>query len=307
MKDEVEEFNKLQQVDSVEKYQEEFESLRSLLLAKNPSLSEQYFVSSFLSGLKEELKPMVRLMKPQTLLEAFEVAQLQEQSLEVLFRKQKALTLGKVSAQGSKVSNTYKVPATAEVKPPPISNVRKISPQELQERRKKGLCFKCGEKFGIGHQCAMKHLNFMLLDEDPDPGGDTILADLAEAEMTAGNVLEASLYELSSSLQWKTITLQGKIDGQWMNILVDTGSSDSYIHSEQVQKLALKKQQTEPTSVIIADGSTVTSHQLCPRVKWEIQGHKFCHDLRSMNVGVWDMILGVDWMTSYSPITLDFQ
>lgn len=64
-KNAVKEFNKLQQVDSIEKYQEDFESFRSLLLAKNPYLTEQYFLSSFISGLKEELKPMVRLMKPQ--------------------------------------------------------------------------------------------------------------------------------------------------------------------------------------------------------------------------------------------------
>lgn len=116
---------------------------------------------------------MVRLMKPQGLLEAFEVAQLQEQSLEILFRKQKLSSLGKPSVSGHKTGSTYKVPVTAE--PQPARNVRKISPQELQERREKGLCFKCGDKFGFGHQCAMKHLNFMLLDEEPDPGGDSTL------------------------------------------------------------------------------------------------------------------------------------
>lgn len=106
-RDEVETFNKLQQVDTVSGYQEEFEGLRSLLLAKNPHLTEQYFVSSFIRGLKEELKPMVRMMRPQNLLEAFEVAQLQEQSLDLLFKKQKVLNMGKGQNLITKGSSTF--------------------------------------------------------------------------------------------------------------------------------------------------------------------------------------------------------
>lgn len=85
--DEVEEFNKLQQLRSVIKYQEKFGSLRTLMLVKNPRLPEDYFISTFVSGLKDELKPTVRMMKPRTLMEVFEVAMLQEQSLKMSSRK----------------------------------------------------------------------------------------------------------------------------------------------------------------------------------------------------------------------------
>lgn len=215
--------------------------------------------------------------------------------------------MGKPTVLGHKTGSTYKVLVTAEVKPQPASNVPMISPQELQETREKGLCFKCGDKFGLGHQCAMKHLNFMLLDEDPEPGGDTILAELEEAEDKVGNIVEAFLYALSSSLQRKTITLQDRLCGQLMNILVDTGSSDSYLNSKHVKQMALRQQWVELFSMIIVDGSTLTSTVVCPKVKWEVQGNKFCYDLKSMNVRVWDMVLGVDWMTSYSSITFDFK
>lgn len=52
--DEVEEFNELQQLGSVREYQEKFEELRTLMLLRDPYLTESYFVSSFVSGLKEE-------------------------------------------------------------------------------------------------------------------------------------------------------------------------------------------------------------------------------------------------------------
>lgn len=70
-RDVVEEFNKLQQKGSLVEYQEQFEELRSLMMGKNPHLSESYFVSSFISGLKVEIKPMLHLLKPITFQRAF--------------------------------------------------------------------------------------------------------------------------------------------------------------------------------------------------------------------------------------------
>ena len=80
-RDEVEEFNKLHQTSTVKDYQERFEELSSLMLVRDPHLSESYFVSSFISGIKEEIRPMVKMLKPNTLIEAFEIAEWQEQSL----------------------------------------------------------------------------------------------------------------------------------------------------------------------------------------------------------------------------------
>lgn len=60
----VAEFNKLRQTDSVLAYQEQFEELRALMLVSNNSLSEQYFISSFISGLKEEIKFVVQMFLP---------------------------------------------------------------------------------------------------------------------------------------------------------------------------------------------------------------------------------------------------
>ena len=55
----VEKFNVLQQKGSVEEYRERFEELKPLMMIKNKNLHESYFISSFISGLKEEIKPMV--------------------------------------------------------------------------------------------------------------------------------------------------------------------------------------------------------------------------------------------------------
>lgn len=57
----------------------------------------------------------------------------------------------------------------------------------------------------------------------------------------------------------------------------------------------------------IVDGSILSNNSFCPNVMWEIQGYSFVHSLVTMNIRVWDLILGVDWMTQYSSITFDFK
>ena len=54
MSDVIEEFKMLKQTGVVE-YLDKFEELRALLWNTQPHLTEQYFVSNFVSGLKEEL------------------------------------------------------------------------------------------------------------------------------------------------------------------------------------------------------------------------------------------------------------
>ena len=72
----MEEFNKLRQSSKVEEYKEKFEELKTLMIIRNQHLDEEYFVSSFISGLKEEIKTMIRMLKLATLSEAFELAAL---------------------------------------------------------------------------------------------------------------------------------------------------------------------------------------------------------------------------------------
>lgn len=70
----IEVFNKLRQKGSVVEYQEQFEELKSQVMLSLPNLPETYYTSIFTSGLKEEIKSMVTIIKPTTLVKAFEVA-----------------------------------------------------------------------------------------------------------------------------------------------------------------------------------------------------------------------------------------
>lgn len=72
------EFNRLRQQTTVLEYQAKFEELQPLVLRKYSGLSEDYFVASFISGLREELQHTVGVFQSSTLHHAISLARLQE-------------------------------------------------------------------------------------------------------------------------------------------------------------------------------------------------------------------------------------
>lgn len=85
--DTVEEFNKLKQQGSVEDYLRRFEELKALIGAAHPSLPESYFVSSFISGLRDDLRFVVKMLGPVSVRQAAKKARLQEVTWEAVFKK----------------------------------------------------------------------------------------------------------------------------------------------------------------------------------------------------------------------------
>ncbi|XP_072059552.1 uncharacterized protein [Arachis hypogaea] len=69
---------------------------------------------------------------------------------------------------------------------------RRLSNEDWAERQRKGLCFRCGEKWGPDHRCSMKHYQIILLGEDAEEeaAGDVGMNQEAHAgeEEAAGDV-----------------------------------------------------------------------------------------------------------------------
>ena len=63
----VEDFNQLHQSSSLEDYLAQFEELKALLLVRNPTMPNSYFLESLIGGLTASVKPLVRAFNPQTL------------------------------------------------------------------------------------------------------------------------------------------------------------------------------------------------------------------------------------------------
>ena len=100
----------------------------------------------------------------------------------------------------------------------------------------------------------------------------------------------------------RTVRLLGQIGEQEILILVDSGSSHSFLSETVAERLNLQVQQMNRVSVKIADGGTLTCSGVVPNCKWHTQGYEFSSDLRVLSLGCYDMVVGIDWLESCGPM-----
>ncbi|XP_074374278.1 uncharacterized protein LOC141714672 [Apium graveolens] len=84
-------------------------------------------------------------------------------------------------------------------------------------------------------------------------------------------------------------------------VLIDSGATRSFISKSFVDKLNFETQlMQEPLSIILANQDRVYVNHICPYCAIEIAGHVFPTNLIPFQLGEFDVILGMDWLTSFS-------
>jgi hypothetical protein len=89
-------------------------------------------------------------------------------------------------------------------------------------------------------------------------------------------------------------------------ILVDSGSSTSFVNSNFVARAGLPAVPVPPVSVKVANGEIMQSNTQVKQLPWWMQGHTFYTDMRVLAVGAYDAVLGMDWLESHNPMTVDW-
>ena len=74
-----------------------------------------------------------------------------------------------------------------------------------------------------------------------------------------------------------------------------------------MESLKLKTIKMAPLTATIANGTTISSGLFCPSVTWSLPSYNFSFPIVIMSLGIWDVILGLDWMAHYNIITFDFK
>jgi hypothetical protein len=105
----------------------------------------------------------------------------------------------------------------------------------------------------------------------------------------------------------KTIRLLGRIDKKQILILVDSGSSATFISSKAVEQLGYSTQAAPEVKVTVASGSQMTSNQQVQEVTWWTQGNTFSASTRVLELPHYDLILGMDWLERFSPMWVHWR
>ena len=316
-------FTKLRQRGSIEDYQTEFETLSNQI----SGLSEEFRISTFLSGLKDELRIIVTMFKPSTLAAAFGLARLQE---EEVGRKQYPYRNNQTqnnlynptfkTTPKAPIQNTLTRPAPPILRLPapnrfePANNrspypVKRISPNQMQERREKGLCYFCDEKYQAGHRCNRPRLYLlegMEFEEEEELKEDEVINQIgAVPEGSQAELLRISLHAIAGAPSPRTMRLVGTIGKHAVIILIDTGSTHNFVDRSVAKKIKLPVEESN-LAVQVANGDTLSCHGHCKAVAIAMQKCNIVTNLFVLTLGGCDVVLGVDWLRSLGTIRWNF-
>ena len=133
---------RLRQTSMVAMYKAEFEAMSNRI----KGLSPLHKLSCFPSGLKDEIRLPMRMLNPQSLNEAFGLAKIQE---EYELSCKKSVKFQQETGKGSLLGLPKR---NVVVESKPRIPIKRLTPAQMDERRNRGLCYNCDEKWGVGHK-----------------------------------------------------------------------------------------------------------------------------------------------------------
>ncbi|XP_028055574.1 uncharacterized protein LOC114259749 [Camellia sinensis] len=280
------ELTKLQQTGSVREYQAQFEKL----LVRVRRLTPSHQVGCFISGLKESIKVDVQASRPATISAAIGLARLYEARCYSNRRT--------VQPEARKtIPNRSSIPNSSPLR------IKRLSPAELHDRRSKGLCFNCNEKFSPVHRCKKLFLIEGSWSDEEDDDVDMEVIELKENEETLG----ISLHAIYGARAPQTMKVRGQIGQHQITLLIDSGSTHNFLNSKVARKLGVSPNSTGRFEVVVANGEKISSSGHCKGICTIIQGVRITADYFLLPLEGCDAVLGAQWLSTLGPIIWDFS
>jgi len=290
----------LQQTGTVEEYVSEFEALQYQVAMHDLGMADTYFVSQFIKGLKPEIRYSVQGQVPGTMEKAVMLAKMQ-QIIQEKYR----------SAGPKSAPSTRYTPSTT---PKPEYKSTPATPQLSKERqlrdycRANNLCFYCREPYDPSHaaKCTKRpktQVNALVLNDLDVTLNDEVLKQLEIEDALTEEFCTLSLNALAGTEHGEAMKLRSLVKNKVFLLLVDSGSSHSFVSSAFLQKVGIVPVPAPPKKVRVANGDILISDKCVPGLQWWIQGYSFVTPMRVLDMPAYDDILVFDWLSANSPIT----
>lgn len=104
----------------------------------------------------------------------------------------------------------------------------------------------------------------------------------------------------------QTLKLNGSIQNHPLLILIDSGSSHTFLNDQLRPHLQGVTSMASTLQVQVANGAMVTCHYKLLQAQWQIQNCSFTSDISFLPLPYYDMVVGMDWLESFSPMRVDW-
>ncbi|KAL8122160.1 hypothetical protein AgCh_018778 [Apium graveolens] len=179
----------------------------------------------------------------------------------------------------------------------PMGEIRRLSEKELQYKREKGLCFRCDDKWVVGHKYRRKELSVLLSqgedDEDSEFSPDSPQSQESKEHDSDEVRPEISLNLVMGITSPKTMKLKGSINVKSVVVMIDPGATHNFVSLDAVEVLGLNLTPTKDFGVSLGTGEAVQGRGECRSVVLQRQGITIVENFLPLSLGNSDVILGI--------------
>lgn len=158
------------------------------------------------------------------------------------------------------------------------------------------MCFTCGERWSKDHKCSQTvqlHVVEELLE--------AFQGDMEEEVNGLDSSQKDSLMALLASAcngtdSTHSFRVKGLIQGTKLLMLIDSGSSHSFLDENIVQTMQGVTSLPQPVKVKVASGEVLICDKQLPDYAWWLQGRCYRTNFKLLSLPGYDAILGIDWL-----------
>ena len=128
----------------------------------------------------------------------------------------------------------------------------------------------------------------------PDPSPS------AQVERSDEDLCLLSVAAVTGTEAPKAFRLHGKVGNQVLLMLVDSGSSHSFVNSAFVSRAGCDITPVNPVRVRVANGQFMSCTSAVKNLSWWYNVTTFSEEMRILDLGGYDAVLGMDWLGAHS-------
>lgn len=217
------------------------------------------------------------------------------------------------------IKNTYFTPRASQIQNPiytksnklptkPEGEIRRLSDKEWQQKREKGLCFRCEEKWHVGHRCRRKELS-MLLTQEGEESDKELDEPLGEPspETNETTLSRKCMSSIMGTSNPKTLKLKGEIKGHVVVVMIDPGAIHNFVSLKIVSELQLPVTSTLGFGVSLGTRESTEGTGKCQGTYLQLQDVNIIEEFLPMTLGSADIILGIQWLEKLGTVTTNWK
>jgi hypothetical protein len=277
----------LKQKVSVTEHIEKFQRLN----IKVTNIPDEHLIDVFIGTLKDNIQHEVHLWEPKSLENAFKVARNVES-------KNMAMDTRRTNPNIYRENN-----APSSKTPQPT----RLTPQQLEEIKEKGLFFNCDSKYSKGHKCGENKLFYIDCEEEEEQEQEPSQDENVEAisfEELIPTIFCNALVGISTP---QTLKIEGYIKKKKVIVLIDYGSTHNFIHYKLAKALNCFIYPAPEFQVMIADGGTINCSRKCNKINLTMGKYVMNSPMIVIPMGGADVVLEIQWLQSLGTMAFNFQ